>query len=212
MSTPPSDHPGHPTPATDDSVTRLLAHVRAGEATAWDRILALVYDDLYRVARAQLRQRALGDVSATSLVSEAWLRLAGSTAEAENRRHYVALVAKAMRYVLMDEVRRDMAAKRGGGQYVQSLSDDLEVADEKVLEDLVCLDAALTRLSAVDERLGQLVELRYFGGLDELEIASLLGVTDRTLRRDWRRARAFLLTQLGDGAIAALDRSGLADP
>lgn len=207
----PGNAQGAVPPAADDSVTRLLAHVRAGEASAWDRILALVYDDLYRVARAQLRQRALGDVSATSLVSEAWLRLAGSSAEAENRRHYVALVAKAMRYVLMDEVRRDMAAKRGGGQLQQSLTDDLEVAEDKVLEDLVCLDAALNRLSAVDERLGQLVELRYFGGLDELEIAALLGVTDRTLRRDWRRARAFLLTQLGDGALASFDRSAPTD-
>lgn len=194
-------------PVTDESVTRLLAHVRAGELQAWDRILALVYEDLHRVARAQLRQRAFGDVSATSLVSEAWLRLAGSTAEAENRRHYIALVAKAMRYVLMDEARRDMAAKRGGGQLQQTLSDDLDVPEDKVLEDLICLDAALTRLSEVDERLGQLVELRYFGGLDELEIANLLGVTDRTLRRDWRKARAFLLTQLGDGALAAFGPS-----
>ncbi|RNF83259.1 ECF-type sigma factor [Montanilutibacter psychrotolerans] len=203
MDTLPSDAPGLSDQTRDDSVTRLLMQVRAGQASAWDQILPRVYDDLHRVARAQLRQRAFGDVSATALVNEAWLRLAGSSAKAENRRHYIALVAKAMRYVLMDEARRDMAAKHGSGQPKQTLTDDLDIPDEKTLEDLFCLDAALTRLFSIDERLGQLVELRYFGGLDEQEIAALLGVTDRTLRRDWRRARAFLLTQLGDNAILA---------
>lgn len=200
MDTLPSDAPGL-SYSRDDSVTRLLMQVRAGQASAWGQILPLVYNDLHRVARAQLRQRAIGDVSATSLVSEAWLRLAGSSALAENRSHYIALVAKAMRYVLMDEARRDMTVKHGSGQSKQALTDDLDIPDEKTIENLICLDAALTRLFSIDERLGQLVELRYFGGLDEQEIATVLGVTDRTLRRDWRRARAFLLTQLGDNAV-----------
>ena len=201
MDTLPSDAPGLSDHSRADSVTRLLMQVRAGQASAWGQILPLVYDDLHRVARAQLRQRAFGDVSATSLVSEAWLRLAGSSALAESRSHYIALVAKAMRYVLMDEARRDMTVKHGRGQSKQVFTDDLDIADEKAIEDLICLDAALTRLFSIDERLGQLVELRYFGGLDEQEIAALLGVTDRTLRRDWRRARAFLLTQLGNNAV-----------
>lgn len=200
MDTLPSDAPGL-SYSRDDSVTRLLMQVRAGQASAWGQILPLVYNDLHRVARAQLRQRAIGDVSATSLVSEAWLRLAGSSAQAESRSHYIALVAKAMRYVLMDEARRDMTVKHGSGQSKQALTDDLDIPDEKTIENLICLDAALTRLFSIDERLGQLVELRYFGGLDEQEIATVLGVTDRTLRRDWRRARAFLLTQLGDNAV-----------
>lgn len=203
MDTLSSDVPGLSDHGRDHSVTRLLMQVQAGEASAWGQILPLVYNDLHRVARAQLRQRAFGDVSATSLVSEAWLRLAGSSAQAESRSHYIALVAKAMRYVLMDEARHDMAAKHGGGQAKQTLSDDLDIPDEKAIEDLICLDTALTRLFSIDERLGQLVELRYFGGLDEKEIAALLGVTDRTVRRDWRRARAFLLTQLGDDAVLA---------
>ncbi len=181
-----------------ESITRLLVDAQAGEDGAWNRIYGLLYGDLHRIARAQVRQRASGRISATSLVSESWLRLSGAHFSVENRRHFTALVARAMRFVLMDEVRRDLAEKRGDGQRALSLNEGIDTGEDSALEEMIALDAALTRLSRLDARLAQLVELRYFGGLDESEIADVLGVTDRTLRRDWRKARAFLFTQLGD--------------
>lgn len=190
--------------AADGAITRLLVDAQAGEEAAWDRIYALVYADLHRIARAQIRQRAFGRMSATSLVSESWLRLSGAHFSVENRRHFTSLVARAMRFVLMDEVRRDLAEKRGDGQPLFSLDEDIDRGRDDALEDMIALDAALTRLSSLDERLARLVELRYFGGLDEGEIADALGVTDRTLRRDWRKARAFLMAQLGGGRSGPL--------
>ncbi len=186
-----------------DSVTELLADAQAGHSHAWDRIYAVLYDDLHRIAHSQIRQRTLGRMSATSLVSEGWLRLVGARFSVENRRHFTALVARAMRFVLMDEARRDLSEKRGDGQRVLSLDEGFDPGEDNTLAEMVALDAALTRLSSLDARLAQLVEMRYFGGMDETEIAAALGVTDRTLRRDWRRARAFLLTQLGDTDWAA---------
>lgn len=180
-----------------ESITRLLVDAQAGEDGAWNRIYGLLYGDLHRIARAQVRQRASGRISATSLVSESWLRLSGAHFSVENRRHFTALVARAMRFVLMDEVRRDLAEKRGDGQRALSLNEAIDAGEDSALEEMIALDAALTRLSRLDARLAQLVELRYFGGLDESEIADVLGVTERTLRRDWRKARAFLFTQLG---------------
>lgn len=181
-----------------ESITRLLIDAQAGEDGAWNRIYGLLYGDLHRIARAQLRQRTSGRISATSLVSESWLRLSGAHFTVENRRHFTALVARAMRFVLMDEVRRDLAEKRGDGQRAMSLDEESDAAQDVALEEMIALDAALTRLSRLDVRLAQLVEMRYFGGLEESEIADVLGVTDRTLRRDWRKARAFLFTQLGE--------------
>lgn len=183
-----------------ESVTRLLVEAQAGDALAWDRIYALLYAELHRIAYAQIRQRAHGRISATSLVSESWLRLNGARFDVKDRRHFTALVARAMRFVLMDEVRRSMAEKRGEGRGTVVLDGDAEPAVDAVMAEMIALDAALDRLARFDARLAQLVEMRYFGGLDEIEIAEALGVTDRTLRRDWRRARAFLIAQLGDPA------------
>ena len=184
-----------------ESVTRLLVDAQAGDALAWDRIYALLYAELHRIAHAQIRQRTHGRISATSLVSESWLRLNGAHFDVKDRRHFTALVARAMRFVLMDEVRRNMAEKRGEGRGTVLLDGDAEPAVDAAMAEMIALDAALDRLARFDLRLAQLVEMRYFGGLDETEIAEALGVTDRTLRRDWRRARAFLIAQLGDPAM-----------
>lgn len=192
-------------PNSNESITRLLVQAQSGEGRAWNRIYGLLYDDLHRIARAQIRQRISGRLSATSLVSEGWLRLNGARFNVENSRHFTALVARAMRFVMMDEVRKDLAEKRGDGSRALSLNGDLDPGQDSMLAEMVALDTALTRLSSLDRRLAKLVELRYFGGLDEIEIANVLGVTDRTLRRDWRKARAFLLTQLGDRAPEVLD-------
>ena len=135
----------------------------------------------------------------TSLISETWIRLASADFDVENRAHLVALIARAMRFVLLDEVRRALAEKRGEGMELLTLDQVNDPGYNTHLEQLLILDQALNELATLDARLAQVVELRYFGGLSELEIADVLKVTERTVRRDWRKARAFLFSHLGDG-------------
>lgn len=191
------------------SITRLLDEAHSGDNNAWSRIYSALYEELHRIARSLVRQRTLGRVSATSLVSESWLKLVNAKFSVENRRHFIAMVARAMRFVLVDETRREMAEKRAGGLQAVSLDDSMDVGRDEDLAEIVAMDAALTQLEALDARLGALVEMRYFGGLDEAEIATALGVTDRTLRRDWRKARAFLLTQLSGQPLSTVDAVGV---
>lgn len=182
-----------------ETVTRLLEDVQSGHPEAWNRIYALLYNDLHQIARSQIRQQRRGHArSPTSLISETWLRLARADFTVENRAHLVALIARAMRFVLLDEVRRTLAEKRGEGTELLTLDEFTEPGQDMRLEQLLILDQALTQLASLDERLAQVVELRYFGGLSELEIADVLKVTERTVRRDWRKARAFLFSHLGD--------------
>lgn len=184
-----------------ESVTQLLNHAQGGHSDAWDRIYALLYQDLHRIARSQIRQQRRGHSrSPTSLISETWLRLASADFSVENRSHLVALIARAMRFVLLDEARRALAEKRGDGVEVLTLDDTNEPGHQVQLEQLLILDQALNDLATVDARLAQVVELRYFGGLSEQEIADVLKVNERTVRRDWRKARAFLFSHLGGEA------------
>ncbi len=186
----------------EESVTRLLGDAGSGKAGAWNRIYALLYRDLHQIARAQIRQQRRSHArSPTSLISETWLRLAGADFSVENRAHLVALVARAMRFVLLDEVRRALAEKRGEGMDLLQLDETTEPVQTSRLEQLLILDQALTDLGRLDARLAQVVEMRYFGGLSELEIADVLKVTERTVRRDWRKARAFLFSHLGEGKL-----------
>lgn len=187
------------------TVTRLIGEAGAGREGAWDRIYTLLYDDLRMVARSQLRQQRRGGVgSPTSLISETWLRLAGSPLAVRDRSHLITLMARAMRFVLLDETRRALTEKRGDGLDLVALEDAPEPGQASSLEQLLILDQALNALARVDARLADVVELRYFGGLTEPEVAEVLGVNERTVRRDWRKARAFLHSQLGDGHDAML--------
>ena len=177
-------------------VTVLLARARAGDAAALSTAYAAIYDELKRAARQQLR-RMRDDFQTTALVHEAYMKLAsGAQLAAVDRNHLLALSARAMRQVLVDDARARKADKRGGGDAPVTLTARLENGERAALEVLE-LDELLKRLHALDERAAQVVELRYFGGYEETEIAQMLGVTDRTVRRDWRKARAFLLTELG---------------
>ncbi|KAF1726063.1 RNA polymerase subunit sigma-70 [Pseudoxanthomonas mexicana] len=186
----------------EESVTRLLGDAGSGKPDAWNRIYALLYRDLHQIARAQIRQQRRSHVrSPTSLISETWLKLASADFSVENRAHLVALVARAMRFVLLDEVRRALAEKRGEGMDLLPLDETTEPVQTSRLEQLLILDQALTDLGKLDARLAQVVEMRYFGGLSELEIADVLKVTERTVRRDWRKARAFLFSHLGEGEL-----------
>lgn len=195
---PPAHAPHAP---AGDSITRLLASAGDGQADAWHRIYDLLYDDLHRIARSQLRRQAGSGLSPTSLVSETWLKLAGAALDVSGRRHLTSLIARAMRFVLLDEARRVLAEKRQAGAGTTVLDEDIaepQVQSDR-LEQLLALDQALDGLAALDERLAQVVELRYFGGLTEEEVAGTLDLNVRTIRRDWRRARAYLLDRLGEG-------------
>ena len=175
-------------------VTVLLARARAGDAQALGAAYAAVYEELKRAARAQLR-RMRDDFQTTALVHEAYLKLGGAQLAAQDRNHLLALSARAMRQVLVDDARARKADKRGGGQDALTLTASLGNA-ERAAVDVLALDELLGALHTLDERAAQIVELRYFGGYEEAEIAQMLGLSDRTVRRDWRKARAFLLAEL----------------
>ena len=183
-------------PDASPEITVLLARARAGDAQAMGAAYSAMYEELKRAARQQLR-RMRDDFQTTALVHEAYLKLAGSAQMAANdRNHLLALSARAMRQVLVDDARARKADKRGGGQEQLTLTARLD-AGERAAVEVLELDELIQRLHALDERAAQVVELRYFGGYEDTEIAQMLDVTDRTVRRDWRKARAFLLTELG---------------
>ena len=177
------------------SVTIWLARARDGDAQAMGRAYAGAYDDLKRAAHAQLR-RGGGEFNTTALVNETYLKLSANAGfDPLDRRHLLALSACAMRQVLVDHARQVNADKRGGGSLQVTLSTGLMAGDRSALEVLE-LDGMLNSLAQVDPRAAQVVELRYFGGYSETEIATLLDVTLRTVQRDWRKARALLLAGL----------------
>jgi RNA polymerase sigma factor (TIGR02999 family) len=178
-------------------VTRLLHAARAGDASAIDRIVPLVYEDLRRVARRQLGRGFGNDsVRPTELVHDAYVKLSvGGAAAAADRAHFLAIAARAMRQVLVDEARHRRAAKRGGVAWKPTtLSGGDWVADFDA-DELLTLNDALNEL---DPRQRQVVECRFFGGMEEREIAEALGVTERTVRRDWVKARAWLYHALAE--------------
>ena len=180
-----------------DRVTDLLASFEGADRDALDQLLPLVYDELRRIARRELRrERPDHTLSTTEVVHEAYLKLLdhGRVAPGEQVR-FLAVAATAVRRALIEHARRRDAAKRGGGQ--RALTLDEEIADAAEGSDLLLpLDDALTRLADLDERLARVVACRYFGGLTEEETAAALGVTARTVRRDWVKARAWLYREL----------------
>ena len=182
--------------ASDEApVTQLLARARAGDARALGEAYSAVYDELKRAARSQLR-RMRDAFETTALVHEAYLKLAGGAQlAAVDRNHLLALSARAMRQVLVDDARARKADKRGGGIDALTLTTRIDAGERAVVE-VLALDELLASLHTLDERAAQIVELRYFGGYSEVEIAEMLGISDRTLRRDWRKARAFLLAEM----------------
>lgn len=183
-------------------LTELLARVSSGERAAVDRVFELVYAELRRLARWQ-RGRAGGapTLSTTMLVHETYLKLAESEKlSVRDRAHFFALAARAMRQVLLDAARRRLRDKRGGGEVHVPIEvlvlEGREPRAPMRAAELVALDAALERLAEADERLARLVEWRFFAGRSEEEIGAFLGVSERTVRRDWRKARAFLYREL----------------
>ncbi|MBA3487466.1 MAG: sigma-70 family RNA polymerase sigma factor [Lysobacter sp.] len=180
-------------------ITLMLDAARNGDRDALDHVLATLYHELHTMARRQLAGHHEHTLDATALVHEAYLKLAGRReAKFDDRAHFFAYAASAMRSVVIDYARQRLAQKRGGDMHrVTDLPQDLE-GGVRLDEDMLGLDTALTRLADVDARLAQVVELRYFAGLSELEIAALLQRSERSIRRDWQKARLFLLASLKD--------------
>ena len=180
-------------------ITAWLDAAREGDREALDRVLATLYQELHTMARRQLAGQHGQTLDATALVHEAYLKLIGRReAQFDDRAHFFAYAASAMRSVVVDYARQRLAQKRGGDLHrVTELPEEIE-GGLRLDEDMLGLDTALTQLSAVDERLGQVVELRYFAGLSEMEIATLLKRSERSIRRDWQKARMFLLASLKD--------------
>ncbi len=180
-------------------ITQLLQAARQGDRSAADAVVAQLYTDLQRLARRHVRQAGhMTLLDTTALVHEAWMRLAGGVGkDFPDRRHFLAYAAPAMRSVVIDLVRARQAERRGGGQ--QHLTLDTLLAEQLPHGDdtLLRVHEALDELAQLEPRLAQVVEMRYFAGLREQEIAEALGVTERAVQRDWQKPRLFLSVSLG---------------
>jgi RNA polymerase sigma factor (TIGR02999 family) len=176
-------------------ITRLLHAARDGDPTALDRIVPLLYGDLRLIAQRHLvRERGDRTMDPTSLVHEAYLKLANAAVlNAGDRSHFLAIAARAMRQVLVDDARRRSASKRGGSWDRVTFGDRVWRTDSLAAEEILALNDAMDEL---EPRQRQVVECRFFGGMEEREIAETLGVAERTVRRDWVKARAWLYRAL----------------
>lgn len=185
----------------DASLTWLLREARGGDTSAAEQAYGLIYRRLHDQARSQLRRQSgpNATLTPTALVHEAWIKLSAADFEINDREHYLAMASAAMRQIIVDAARARMSQKRGGQVVRVTLTDELPVADGQDV-DVVRLEEALQRLEQLDARLAKVVQYRYFAGLTEEEIARLLDVTDRTVRRDWRKARAFLHREIRGAA------------
>ena len=192
--------------APETPTTHLLAAARDGDRSALDALLPRVYDELRQLARARLRRQRPGEtLNTTAVVHEAYLKLtAGETPPFTSRAHFFALAARAMRFVLIGYARERMAQKRGGDARDLPLREAVAVVseDETDAHDLLTLDAALDRLGAQSERLAEIVELRFFGGMTHEEVAEATGRSVPTVKRDWRRARVYLYQLMSDGSAS----------
>lgn len=178
-------------------VTRLIQRWREGDSSAQERLFETVYDDLRHLAAAYMRDERDGHtLPPTGLVHEAFLRMArddSAFGTAENRRHFFSIAARAMRRILVEHARYHAAARRPSSRDAQPLDDNLFGFDgEPTLLQILAVDSAMERLKAANERQAQVVELRFFAGFEETEVAEVLGVSRATVSRDWRVARMML--------------------
>jgi len=183
-------------------VTCLVEAAGAGDAQALQRLFGVVYDELKRVARGQLRAGAGLTLDTTGLVHETYLKLVRPERLAlRDRKHFFVVAARAMRQIVVDHARRRIAAKRGGDAAPVTLDEQLAL-DAMTPDVLLRLDRALDQLGHFDARLAELVEMRFFAGLSVEEVADTQGLTTRTVHRDWRRAKAFLYDAVETGDAA----------
>ena len=182
-------------------ITELLEQWSGGNQAALDQLYPLVYEELRRLARSYMRREPKGHtLQTTALINEAYVRLVDQqSVRWQNRSHFFAISAQIMRRILVDHARRHLQAKRGGGAKRISLDEVMIVAKERS-EEVLMLDEALANLARLDPRRSQVVELRYFAGLNNSEIASVLKISENTVMRDWNLARAWLYQQLSETA------------
>ncbi|MCC7154214.1 MAG: sigma-70 family RNA polymerase sigma factor [Bryobacterales bacterium] len=184
-----SDSPGE--------VTLLLGRLKAGDPAAQSQLMNVVYDELRRLAAKLMRDESPGhSLQATALVNEAYMRLVNvNEVDWQGRAHFFAIAAQIMRRVLVDHARHKKAQKRGGGQGTLNLDDAVVFASQHSPQ-LLALDEALSRLEQIDPRKSRIVEMRFFAGLTEDEVAGVLGIAPRTVKREWSFARAWLHAEM----------------
>lgn len=185
--------------APPSEVSGLLASVEDGDEAAIEQVVPRVYAELRRLAKRHMaRQREGHTLQTTDLVNEAYLKLAHARRSGwKNRLHFFAVASRAMRSVLVDHARRRAYAKRGGNPIRVSLNEADQISQDRSLE-VVAVDAALSRLAALDPRKARVVELRYFAGLSVEEVSQVLDLSSRTIKREWRWARAWLYRELDE--------------
>ena len=181
----------------NNEVTKLLESWSSGKQEALDELMPLVYQELRRMAKKYMNsQPSKHTLQTTALIHEAYLKLADNRGKNwQNRAHFFAVAAQAMRHILVDHARLHKAEKRGGDTQIVSLEEAAIISDERAAE-IVALDEAIENLSKVEERKSRVVELRYFGGLSVEETAEVLKISPETVMRDWRFAKTWLLREL----------------
>jgi len=179
-------------------ITQLLKRAREGDRQAFDQLFHNLYPDLRRIARARLAPHVRGTMLDTSaLVHEAYLKLEqAARLTPADRSHFLAYASHVMRSIIVDAARAGRSQRRGGDAVQVTLDTDVAEAAAAGEEQILDVDAALQRLAQIDRRLASVVEMRYFGGMTEVEIGEALGVTERTVRRDWEKARLLLADEL----------------
>jgi RNA polymerase sigma factor (TIGR02999 family) len=178
-------------------VTTLLGAVRSGTSADANQLFQLLYLELRSLAHQQSRQHAAPAVHTTTLVHEAYLRFRSSgELKLEDRRHFLAYASHVMRSIVVDHARSQLADKRGAGIAPLTLNTEISNSVTASNDDVVKVHDALAELSALDERLGKIVEMKYFGGMTEAEIADVLDLSSRTVQRDWEKARLILSASL----------------
>ena len=185
--------------ADNGNVTLLLQKMAGGDSDAASKLLPLVYSELHRLAKGYMRrERPDHTLQPTALINEAYMRLVKQDIDWNSREHFIGFAANTMRRVLVDYARQHKAEQRGGGLHRVEMHDDLAISPDR-LEEITMLDDALKRLEQQNARQAKVVELRYFGGLSVEEIATLLGIAPRSVKRDWSVARVWLYRELQGG-------------
>lgn len=189
-------------PTASPPITQLLQRAALGDQAALGEVFQSLYPDLKRIARARLYSQGRGNgMQTTTLVHESFLKLVeGRLARLEDRRHFFAYAAKTMRHLIIDSAREHLAERRGAGaeHLTMGAAEQVAAAGADSDEQLLRVHEALAELETLDPELAELIELRYFGGYTEVEVAELLGVNERTVRRRWDKGRAWLYVALGD--------------
>jgi RNA polymerase sigma factor (TIGR02999 family) len=180
----------------DGEVTQLLKAIKSGDPSAMERLLPLVYSELHRLAASYMRrERKDHTLQPTALINEAYLRLTRGNLDWRNREHFIGVAANTMRRVLVDHARAHKAKRRGGELRRVELEERLAIS-EKRTDEILALDEALNRLTEANPRQARVVELRYFGGLSLEQIATVLEIAPRSVKREWALARIWLFNEL----------------